>query len=210
MVYNASVFAVPRLGCFLGGGCVLCNQHHSRCSPLMMRSGSARLHRFSATFNIQFLPSRDPPFLLPFAAAPLHLRNIMTTPKPSKTNSTEEDRLRRDEILMKKLRISHEPETTSDEWPVNLRNTFQSIVTLGSLKAQSYDDDVLPLHITPAWRQETKLRAKQLSDTARRLLKEKPSELTWRLEIEKLVDARFSLRTEWYVPFHLTSNSVQC
>lgn len=112
----------------------------------------------------------------------------MTTPKALKTNTTEEDRLRRDEALMKRLRIFHEPETTSEEWPSYHKNTFQSVVTLGSFKYHTYNE--LPNdHCTSAWRQATKLRAKQLSDTSRRLLKEKPSELTWRLEVEKLVDA---------------------
>ncbi|KAE8443596.1 hypothetical protein EG329_001529 [Mollisiaceae sp. DMI_Dod_QoI] len=119
----------------------------------------------------------------------------MATPKALKTNATEEDRLRRDESLMKRLRIFHEPETTSDEWPSEFKSTFGSVVTLGSFKFHTYDE-IPNDHSTSIWRQATKLRAKQLSDTARRLLKEKPSELTWRLEIEKLVYARFSLRTE--------------
>lgn len=122
----------------------------------------------------------------------------MATSKARKTNATEEDRLRRDESLMKTLRIFHQPETTPDEWPSQFKNTFRNVVALGSFKFHTYDE-IPNDHSTSAWRQATKLRAKQLSDTARRLLKEKPSELTWRLEIEKLVDARFSLRTEWYV-----------
>jgi hypothetical protein len=105
---------------------------------------------------------------------------------------------------MKTLRIFHQPETTPDEWPSQFKNTFRNVVALGSFKFHAYDE--MPNdHSTPSWRQATKLRAKQLSNTARRLLKEKPSELTWRLEIEKLVDARFSLRTEWYVESDLAT-----
>jgi hypothetical protein len=122
----------------------------------------------------------------------------MAAPRAPKTNATEEDRLRRDESLMKRLHIFHEPETTSDEWPSKFKNTFRNVVALGSFRFHTYDE-IPNDHSTSTWRQATKFRAKQLSDTARRLLKEKPSELTWRLEIEKLVDARFSLRTEWCV-----------
>jgi hypothetical protein len=121
--------------------------------------------------------------------------------KSSKSAATEEDRLRRDEALMRKLGIHHEPQNTSDTWPLHLRKTFQSIETLGSIRYQTYDENTPTPHGTVAWRREIKLRAKQLSDTAQRLLKESPSELTWRLELEKLVDARFRLKTEWYVPF---------
>jgi hypothetical protein len=86
----------------------------------------------------------------------------------------------------------------SDTWPLHLRNTFRSIDTLGYIRYLSYDDEIPAPHSTSAWRREIKLRAKQISDTANRLYHEKPSQLTWRLELEKLVDARFCLRTEWY------------
>ncbi|CZR58787.1 uncharacterized protein PAC_08679 [Phialocephala subalpina] len=120
----------------------------------------------------------------------------MVKPKTPKSSMTEEDRLRRDEDLMIRLRIYHEPETTSETWPSHLKNTFGSIDTLGSFRYQSYDYEAPAQQTTTTWRREIKLRAKQLSDTAQRLFKENPSELTWRLEIEKLVDARFRLRTE--------------
>jgi hypothetical protein len=119
--------------------------------------------------------------------------------KSSKSAATEEDRLRRDEALMRKLGIYHNPQNASDTWPLHLRKTFQSAETLGSIKYQSFDKNAPAQHGTVAWRRDIKLRAKQLSDTAQQLLKECPSELTWRLEIEKLIDARFRMNTEWYV-----------
>lgn len=118
--------------------------------------------------------------------------------KHSKSAATGGDRLRRDEAIMEKLGIHHKPLNTSDTWPLHLRNTFESIKSLGSREYQSYDENQPAQHSTVAWRREIKLRAKQLSDTAQRLFKECPSELTWRLELEKLVDARFRLKTEWY------------
>jgi hypothetical protein len=117
--------------------------------------------------------------------------------KSTKSAATEEDRLRRDEAFMRKLGISHKPQNTSDTWPLHLRKTFQNIETLGSIKYQLYDESTPAMHGTVAWRQDIKLRAKKLSDVAQRLLKECPSELTWRLELEKLVDARFDMKTEW-------------
>lgn len=98
---------------------------------------------------------------------------------------------------MTKLRISHHSDTTSESWPTHLKNTFRQIDNLGQFRYEYYDDDTPAQHSTAAWRREIKLRAKQISDTARRLLGDKSSELTWRLELEGLVDARFSLRTEW-------------
>ena len=128
----------------------------------------------------------------------------MTNSKESKTKMTEEDRLRRDEELMNSLKIFHRTENTPDTWPLHLRNTFRSIDTLGHIRYLSYDDEIPAPHSTSAWRREIKLRAKQISDTADRLYHEKPSELTWRLELEKLVDARFCLRTEWYELSNMT------
>jgi hypothetical protein len=104
-----------------------------------------------------------------------------------------------EEELMGKLRIHHKPKYLPETWPLHLGKTFQSIRTLSSVDYQAYDENVPADHGTIMWRRDIKLRAKQLSDTAQRLLKESPSELTWRLELEKLVDARFRLNTEWYV-----------
>jgi hypothetical protein len=125
----------------------------------------------------------------------------MTNPK---TNMTEEDRLRRDEALMKSLKIFHKTESTPDNWPLHHTNTLQSIDTLGHFRYLSYNAEAPAPHSTSAWRREIKSRAKQISDIAERLYNENPSELTWRLELETLVDARFCLRTEWYVSSNQT------
>jgi hypothetical protein len=118
---------------------------------------------------------------------------------PARAAVTGKGRRRRDEALMRKLGIYHKPQNTSDTWPLHLQNTFRSIETLGSIKYHSYKENSPAQHGTVAWRRNIKLQAMQLSDTAQRLLEECPSELTWRLELEKLVDLRFSIKTEWYV-----------
>lgn len=115
------------------------------------------------------------------------------------TRLTEKDRLRRDKTLMDRLLIFHKPESTSDAWPEHLRNTFQTVQNLRNFRYESYDDDVLPQHSTSAWRLDTKLRAKELSDVACRLLNENPTELKWRLETEGFIDARFRKNTTWCV-----------
>jgi len=111
---------------------------------------------------------------------------------------TQNDRLRQDEALMRKLRIRHKPQDSSELWPPHLMNTFQNIEALGSIRYQSYDENTPTEHGTVAWRRDIRLRAQKLSDTAQKLLRERPSELTWRLELEKLIDERFRLKTEWY------------
>lgn len=116
---------------------------------------------------------------------------------PSRNRLSREDRLRRDHDLMQKFNIHHEPQVTSAAWPAHLKNTFQSIERLGSFRYEVYGRDFSPDKRRDSWKQEIKSRAKELSDTAVRLLNENPSELTWRLELEALVYWRFSRITEW-------------
>lgn len=123
----------------------------------------------------------------------------MSNVKLAGSSATEEDRLRRDEESMRKLRIFHKPQSISQAWPRHLKRTFQSIETLGSFRYESYSEAATALHSTATWRREIKLRAMTVSDVATRLVRERPSEMTWRLELEKLVGARFDLRTEWLV-----------
>jgi len=66
----------------------------------------------------------------------------------------------------------------SSEWPENLQATFGSIYKLGGAEFEIYQETPFGEHSQASWRQEIKARAKELSDTARRLQNENPSELT--------------------------------
>lgn len=110
---------------------------------------------------------------------------------------TEEDRLQRDLKWMKNLNITHKHESLLSELPVHLKTTFRNVVLLGKQCYEEYDDSNVAEARLSIWRQHTKERARELSDTAGRLLREDPTEQTWRLKLEPLVDAAFRHNIEW-------------
>jgi hypothetical protein len=110
---------------------------------------------------------------------------------------SEDDRLRRDLNLMNRLNIVHRSESAPEEWPEALRATFQSIYRLGRVEFGSYGEGPLGEHSRASWRLALKSRAQKLAEITRRLERENPPELTWRLELEALVTARFSDKIEW-------------
>ena len=97
---------------------------------------------------------------------------------------------------MKRLNIVHQSQTVSSQWPENLQATFGNIYKLGGTEYESYEETPFDEHGQASWRQEIKTRAKELSGTTSRLKNENPSELTWRLQLEPLVDARFRHQIE--------------
>ena len=122
----------------------------------------------------------------------------------SKEKLSENERLQRDVRIMEKLKIFHKPETTSNGWPQHLKTTFSKVESLGCVRFESFLETEGDRPGRAFWRREIKNRARELSETASRLLNENPSEMTWRLALEHLVFARFHKVTEWLVIAHFT------
>ncbi|KAE9370947.1 hypothetical protein N431DRAFT_308368, partial [Stipitochalara longipes BDJ] len=75
-------------------------------------------------------------------------------------------------------------------WPIHHLKTFQSIKLLGQTQFSTYGNGEVELDF---WKSETKARAQYLVDTTSRLTGNKPSEMQWRLDLEKIVYKRFEL-----------------
>ncbi len=105
----------------------------------------------------------------------------------------------RDSLLMKQLHIVHKAQVGSQHWPKNIRGTFGAIQQLGSIRTGAFNAETSAPGVTPRWKKETQFRAEKIAAIAERLIKENPSEMKWRLELENLVFDRFTSMTEWYV-----------
>jgi hypothetical protein len=114
-----------------------------------------------------------------------------------KAGATEAERRRSDALLMKQLKIVHKPQVSAKYWPTNHSRTFEAIQTLGSLQSKNYIPESSIPDEGRSWKRETFVRAEKTADIAQRLIKENPSEMTWRLELENLIFERFSSMTEW-------------
>ncbi|KAF4632991.1 hypothetical protein G7Y89_g5141 [Cudoniella acicularis] len=80
-------------------------------------------------------------------------------------------------------------------WPIHHMKTFQNIRLLGLTQFSTYGNGDLESVI---WKAETKARAQYLVDTTSKLTGNKPSEMQWRLDLEKIVYKRFELDIDWY------------
>ncbi|KAI9766384.1 MAG: hypothetical protein M1839_004916 [Geoglossum umbratile] len=111
---------------------------------------------------------------------------------------TDAERDREERRLLKKYRIIFNGPLASDKWPRHHRHAFSHVERLGHFRHGSYCTGVAPNgNYEASWRLDTKSRAERLAETAARLVRERPSEMTWRLELEKLVYGRFELQIEW-------------
>jgi hypothetical protein len=79
-------------------------------------------------------------------------------------------------------------------WPSHHLKTFQNIKLLGLSQFSTYGNGNLESNF---WTSETKGRAQYLIDTTSRLTDNKPSEMQWRLDLEKIVYKRFELDIDW-------------
>jgi hypothetical protein len=85
-----------------------------------------------------------------------------------------------------------------DKWPKHLFNTFQQIVSVKFYDLTTFYNSALAKQkLGIAWDCETGIRAKTIAATCRALVKDRVSEMEWRLRIEELVLARFRSEIEW-------------
>lgn len=110
--------------------------------------------------------------------------------------SKEIDRDREERRLCKKYNILFRG--PAHPWPKQHSQAFQHIAVLGRYFFSDYGTGIDKL---PAgerrWKSSNIGRAKRLVETASRLNGAQPSELKWRLDLEKIVYARFELEIEW-------------
>jgi hypothetical protein len=82
--------------------------------------------------------------------------------------------------------------------PEDLLKTFQQIESFKDYNISTYSTEGPFGSSQPAWRNETKARAKRIAITAKTTSKEgRVSEIEWRLRLEELVLARFRLEIHW-------------
>jgi hypothetical protein len=105
----------------------------------------------------------------------------------------EADRDREDREMFKRYNVHFKGPAC--QWPIHHLKTFQNIKLLGLTQFSTYGNCDLKSNF---WVSETKARAQYLVDTTSRLAGNKPSEMQWRLDLEKIVFKRFELEIDWY------------
>lgn len=102
------------------------------------------------------------------------------------------DRDRGDREMFKKYNIFFRGPACP--WPIHHLKTFQNIKQLGLTQFSMFNGNPE----SNFWTSETKARAQYLTDITARLTGNKPSEMQWRLDLEKIVYKRFELEIDWY------------
>ena len=112
---------------------------------------------------------------------------------------SDTDKDREDRRLLKKYNILFRG--PAYPWPTNHMRCFQQIAVLGNQRFSAYYDEgdlESSLEIgEKLWKSSIKARAVRLANTADRLARTQPTEMKWRLDIEKIVYKRFELEIEW-------------
>ena len=107
--------------------------------------------------------------------------------------------LARWQAAMKKYKIFFEADTSREEWPRHLQNTFESIRNLGMQQWDQYTDDISATISREPWRTQRKQRAHLMAMEATECSKARANERTWRSKIERLIAGRFAIDVAWYV-----------
>lgn len=111
--------------------------------------------------------------------------------------SKEVDRDRKERRLCKKYNILFRG--PAHPWPKDHTRAFQHVSVLGKYFFSDYaaeKNDGLEAG-EKRWKASTIGRTKRLVETASRLHGTQPSELKWRLDLEKIIYSRFELEIEW-------------
>ena len=126
------------------------------------------------------------------------------------TLSLKDQALYRDRFKTYKVFVAEDGEDLLDQDTEEFRRYapfFSNIRALGKQKIATYQALAANAHKEP-WKLQTCRRAQRVSETARMGKADGLNEMSWRLRLEGLIMARFSVEVSWYDARYLASQRV--